>query len=112
MRFHNRFLAAVVLTLAAAPFALAQEPAAPPTACTVHVGRPFVQVIRSYGQPSRVRSVELVPVAGGKATQAVVYIYERPGDVILEFLIGAEGKVLQNTTRTKALDQFRIEPKP
>jgi len=112
MRFHSRFLVAAVLTLSTAPFAYAQEPAAPPAAPTVRLGRPFLQVIRSYGQPSRVRSVELVPVAGGKATPAVVWIYERPGDVTLEFLIGEDGKVLQITTRSKGLDQFRIEPKP
>lgn len=102
----------------AASMAQAQEPpkpAAPDPPIpnrTIRLGQPFLQVIRTYGQPSRTRAVELVPIAGGKATSATIWIYERPTGVTLEILLGEDGKVLQIITRSKTLDQLRIEPKP
>jgi hypothetical protein len=102
-----------LLVLLASPAPRAEEPARPERgARNPTLGSRMLEVIRAFGAPSQVRTVNLVPVAGGPPTQAVSWIYKRPNAATLEFLFGDEGKVLQVTTRSKALDQFRIEPQP
>ncbi|MGV3722288.1 MAG: hypothetical protein ACO1SX_15380 [Actinomycetota bacterium] len=109
---------ALLVTALATAAAVAQEPpvVGPPAPGTLNrtvlLGRPLLQVLRKHGQPSRVRTMERVPITGGKPTTAILWIYERPGGATLEFLIGGDGKIIQTTTRSKELDLFRIEPKP
>lgn len=76
------------------------------------LGSPLLAVIRAYGKPSRVQSVSFVPLAGGKPTPAVVWIYERPNTATVEYTLGDDGKVVQICYRSKSLDPFRIEPAP
>lgn len=103
------FLALVI----ASPTPRADEPAHPERgARNPTVGSRMLEVIRAFGAPSQARSVNLVPIAGGQPAQAVSWIYKRPNAATLEFLIGDDGKVLQVTTRSQALDSFRIEPQP
>jgi hypothetical protein len=105
-------LTSILALVAASPATRAEVPARPERTRTPTLGSGMLEVIRAFGAPSQVRTVNLVPVAGGPPTQAVSWIYKRPNAATLEFLIGDEGKVLQVTTRSKALDPFRIEPQP
>jgi hypothetical protein len=106
----------ILVTLTASSLACAEEAPAKPARArfpdNVRLGQPYLEVIRKYGQPSRVRSAELVPIAGGKPTPVTLWIYDRPMDRTIEFLLGEGGKILQTTVRTKSLEQYRLEVRP
>ena len=75
-----------------------------------YLNRPFLQVIRAYGKPSSVKTVQLKAVAPNvKDAEGIVWVYDRP-EVVLEFLIGEDGKVLQAAARSRTLQQYRVEP--
>lgn len=87
-----------------------KEEKARPTIPTppVRVGKPFLEMVRRYGRPSRIEKVQLKAQDPGVADQSgALWIYTRPTSE-LEVLIDSQGRVLQSTERATELGRYNI----
>lgn len=91
--------------------AAAEPPPREAAATGIRLGKPFLQLVRRYGAPTRVQPVRLFGTEPGVEEQkAVMWVYERRTGDVLEFVLDARGVLVQSTHRSPELKKYRVVP--